>query len=214
MRLFLTSSFLTGADQVQRFLQLLGKDPREAKLLFVPTASDDGGPDSLFYQIKTLNDFSALGFSPVWYSLCTKNREDLFRDLQDVDVIWVGGGNTFYLLQEARRSGFLEVVSVLAREKNVLYGGTSAGSILATSSIEIAGMGEDGDVNAVGISDLSALGLFAGSIQVHYESSLHDSFLTTLQRAHPLYVVPDGGAIVVDGAGVELMGNADIMKAE
>lgn len=210
MRLFLTSSFFVDASQIDRFLTLLKKDPRDAKLVYVPTAGNGEGEVSLFYRQKTLADFSALGFSPVCYDLAEKQPEDVRRDLVEVDGIWVGGGNTFYLLQEARRSGLLAVVTELVRDHGVLYGGTSAGSILATASIEIAGIGEDGDVNAVGITDLSALGVIDGSIQVHYEPSLHDAVLAEARFPGPLYLVPDGGAIVVDGERRELLGGARI----
>jgi dipeptidase E len=46
-------------------------------------------------------------------------------------VIYVSGGNQFFLLQQAQKSGFVEVIRNLIIEKGRMYIGTSAGSIVA-----------------------------------------------------------------------------------
>lgn len=63
------------------------------------------------------------------------------EDMLTYDVIWISGGNSFYLIDIIRRTGFdKKLDSVL--EKGVLYAGASAGSQVATISVDVA---MDGD---------------------------------------------------------------------
>ncbi len=56
------------------------------------------------------------------------------NDLKDVDVIYVSGGNTFYLLEKIKESHFDKVVKDYVK-KGKIYIGTSAGSIVAGPDI-------------------------------------------------------------------------------
>lgn len=59
------------------------------------------------------------------------NPEGLEEKLDQYDVLWVRGGNTFVLAQAMKLSGFSEIVKKYYRnEKNVLYGGYSAGACI------------------------------------------------------------------------------------
>jgi dipeptidase E len=60
--------------------------------------------------------------------------EKLEEKLKDYDLIWGNGGNTFMLLYEMKRSGFDKVIRKLL-EKGVVYGGESAGAIVAGASL-------------------------------------------------------------------------------
>lgn len=59
------------------------------------------------------------------------NHDGLKEKLDQYDVIWVRGGNTFVLAQAMRLSGFDEIVKKYYREKrDILYGGYSAGGCI------------------------------------------------------------------------------------
>ena len=60
---------------------------------------------------------------------------DLEQVLGDKDVIWVGGGNTFYLNWILYKSGAAEVIKQLVKAGTV-YGGGSAGAIVAGPTVE------------------------------------------------------------------------------
>lgn len=56
------------------------------------------------------------------------NRERLKEKLDQYDVIWVRGGNTFVLAQAMKLSGFDEIVKKYFKEnRDIVYGGYSAG---------------------------------------------------------------------------------------
>ncbi len=209
MKLFLTSSCISENLQ-EPFLKFLGKPPGEVKLYFIPTASDV--ETEKFFIVKSMDDLAAVGINPIWYPLRLKTREQVAQELADADVIWVNGGNTFYLLDVARKTGFMETVDDLVRNKGVLYGGTSAGSILVSPSIEIAGWGEDADPNDVGLTDLTGLNLARIYTQVHYEPAAHEAMLKSKKCEFPIYAIPNGAAVEIDGDTIILHGDIEIFR--
>ena len=206
MKLFLTSKGVT-ENLAQDFLTLVGKEPQKVKLYFVPTATDV--EEQKTYMVASMEDFAALGINLVWYSLQFKTKNIIERELADADVIWVGGGNTFYLLDVARKTGFMDVVDDLVRNKGVLYGGTSAGTILANPSIEVAGWGE-ADRNDVGLRDLTSFGFLNALTHVHAKPE-DTAMLSSHKGDLPIYTLPDGGALMVDGERMTLLGDAKLM---
>src|SRR6266576_1806650 len=101
MPLFLTSIACNVLDQI---VVELDAQPRDLSVAFVPTASNPSKNKE-----GTENDRAKLvelGFRVTDVDIATARYEELGQTLGAADVILVGGGNTFYLLQEARRSGF------------------------------------------------------------------------------------------------------------
>ncbi len=89
------------------------------------------------------------------------NHEPLAA-LERVDAVFVGGGNTYTLLQRLRRSKLVEAIRtrVLA---GTPYVGSSAGSNLAGPTILTTN-----DWNVVGLDRFDALGLVPFNINPHY----------------------------------------------
>lgn len=78
--------------------------------------------------------FMNLGFKLKNIDIQGKTPKQLTDELDTCTIIFVAGGNTFYLLQEAQKSGFLDIVRSKIQAGTV-YIGSSAGSILATNDI-------------------------------------------------------------------------------
>ncbi len=208
MKLFLTSTCIS-SNLREAFLAFLGKPPGGVKLYFIPTASDV--EDEKFYTVKSMDDFAAIGVDPIWYSLKFKTPGQVAHELADADMIWVNGGNTFYLLEVARRTGFMETVNELVCNKGVMYGGTSAGTILATPSIEIASWGHDTDPNDVGIKDFTGFDFVNILTQVHYDPSTHRDILLSKKQQLPIYAIPNGAAIEVNDDQIVVYGNVEVL---
>jgi len=119
---------------IDKVLNILPKKPNELTLAFIPTARDP-------YKITATVDpekekLKSMGFSIKTVDLKNKSKEELRKDFKDIDVIFVAGGNTFYLLEKVIESGFFELIKELV-EKGVVYIGSSAGSVLAGPDINI-----------------------------------------------------------------------------
>lgn len=130
MLLFLTS---IACNVLDRIAVDLPAQPRDLSVAFVPTASNPSKNKQ-----GTLDDHSKLvelGFRVTDVDIATVRHEELRQKLSAADVILVGGGNSFYLLQEARRSGFDEILGEVIREGKP-YIGSSAGSVLLAPTIE------------------------------------------------------------------------------
>lgn len=92
----------------------------------------------------------------VWQDLQQHRPEELTT--ARTDVLFVGGGNTFQLLDAVQRGRFADAVRDFVGLGGDYYGG-SAGAVLACESIAIA---EGHDPNDVGLSDLTGLRLLSG----------------------------------------------------
>ena len=163
MNIFLTSQ---ASRVMARVAVMLPRPARELKLAFIPTAGDPYGDDKPWMDADR-SMLVGLGFKVEDFDLKNKTEDETRKTLSKFDVIFVAGGNTFYLLQEARKSGFLKVAKELV-EKGTAYIGSSAGSYLACPTIEAADW-KHADRNIVDITDWSALSLVDFILVAHYE---------------------------------------------
>ncbi len=210
MKLFLTSSCVSENLQAP-FLKFLGKPPEQVKLFFIPTASDVEKDKS--YTCKSMDDLAAVGINPIWYALKYKTHDQIANELARADVIWVNGGNTFYLLDVARNTGFMKVVDDLVRNKGVRYGGTSAGSIMASPTIKAAGCGGEGaDRNTVGLTNLTSFEFIPFVMHVHYDPVTEKDTLLANKHDAQIYAIPDGAAVEVNDEKIILHDNIDILN--
>ncbi len=169
-RLFLTSAGL-GNDVTPAFLELLSEDPKGLKLAFIPTAANcDNDP---WWVKRAREGLLGLGFKLEEVDLEKVLRETLRRKLETCKVIYVCGGNTFYLLKFMRESGFMELIPKLL-DMGIIYVGESAGSVVAGPNIEIAGWPLEEDSNDVGLTDFIGLNLVPFSTFVHFEPHMFE----------------------------------------
>lgn len=200
--LFLASYFAFVSDLL---LPYLPKKPKDLKLAFVPTAADPYKVKPWFYGDKM--KLKLMGFQMVDVDIKNKTKEQLYEVLSTVDVIFVSGGNTYYLLEKAQASGFLEVVHTLI-ERGVIYIGSSAGSALACSTIEYI---EDFDDRSIAhLTSFKGMGLVNKLIYPHYgEEKYKVKFQTIMDRwiAKGFDVLPlrNDQVLVINGGKEEVL---------
>lgn len=100
--------------------------------------------------------------------LAVLTKDKLAAAFAGCAVIWVGGGNTFYLLQEVRRSGFDEFVTMKIMS-GTTYVGTSAGSIILAPNIESVRFADD-LAQAPDLTSFDGLGLFPLIAFPHFDN--------------------------------------------
>ena len=120
-------------------------------------------PDHVF---KDRINFEKNGFEVSLIELGALNPEEVEAKFEDCDAIYVKGGNTFWLLNAMKKSGFDKMVQKLA-DKGIIYIGESAGSYVACPTIEMANW-KNQDKNIIGLKDLTALGLVSYLVLAHY----------------------------------------------
>lgn len=169
MKLFLTSSGLSDANE-KDFLDILGKDPKCLHVAFITTAMN---PESEEVKQKYIpvdaKDLEDLGMIVEFIDLEKLNEEDVVETFSPFDVIYVYGGNTFYLMHFANESGFTKHIREIVHNK--VYFGVSAGSIIAGENISIAGW-KGGDPNNIGLTNMKGLSLFPFSVLPHWGGNI------------------------------------------
>lgn len=201
-KLLLTSA----ANQTIHFvIPLLSKEPHECRLAFIPTAGDPYGPNKPWMDADR-KQLEEMGFQVFDLDLKEKTETNIRKALTDVDVIFVAGGNTYYLLDYVNKSGFGKVVKELV-EKGVVYIGSSAGSYIACPTIEASGW-KHADTNIVRLEDLTALNFVDFLVIAHYDDEIKDATELEIKKSkYPVITLTDQQAIVVEGDNHTIVGN-------
>lgn len=98
-----------------------------------------------------------LGLTVDELEVSTASRETVREKLMKNDMIFVGGGNTFFLLKELKRSGADQIIAQEV-EKGKFYIGESAGAIAACPDIGYSAVMDVPD-KAPGLTDYTGMGL-------------------------------------------------------
>jgi len=122
--LFLTSSFCDVAQLLENFcgFELIGKT-----VSFIPTASIV--EEYTLYVENDKKAFEDLGIIVNVLHLNQSSEEEITIALNENDIIYISGGNTFYLLQELRKTKTDQKI-IKQINNGKLYIGASAGSMI------------------------------------------------------------------------------------
>jgi dipeptidase E len=131
-KLFLSSSFKDVASLLPEFAK---EDLKGKTVAFIPTASI---PESVkFYVGAGKKALEKLGLTIDELELTKASSEEISDKLCRNDYIYISGGNTFYLLQELKRTGADKII-IDQIQSGKLYIGESAGSMIVSPNIEYA----------------------------------------------------------------------------
>lgn len=189
-----------------RLSDLLTKSPQASQLAFVPTAADPY-EDKWFVEADR-RKLASLGFKLQELDLKAERAESLRQKLEKVDVIYVAGGNSFYLLEKVIESGFDKVVRDLVGN-GLVYAGGSAGAVLAGPDIEpVASL--DDPREAPNLRSTKGLGLVDFVILPHYGKEKYrekfDKILSEFSdKDYELVTLTDHEAVVIDGERLEIV---------
>lgn len=205
-KLFLSSAGIV-PETKKDFLKLLGKDPKDTSVVFIPTAA--GSEEDKSYVQWTLDQIEELGMKSETVDLVDENEKSLESKLSKCDVIIMNGGNTFYLLDWVRKSCFDKVILKLL-DQDKIYVGISAGSYVVCPTIEAATW-KNADINVVNLKDLTGLNLVPFIISTHYDREKYYQALVSGVNSTKLPVVAltDKQAIVVEGDKYRIVGEGE-----
>lgn len=202
----------SGGDQSENLnlnknlLELVSKD--KVRMTFIPACSYHGQED--FQDI--IDQFRPLGVKKFLRWDIDRPYSNLVRRTAfDSDIIYLGGGNTYYFLKFLKKEGLVTEFRKWVRDGGILCG-MSAGAILLTKNIETAGFPDfDKDDNDEGIKNFNSLDLVEFSFFPHYKNSKrYDSELNKYSKSNevPVYACPDGSGIVITGNEIKFVGKS------
>ncbi len=130
MEIFLTSQ---ASKVLSDICNNLRKRPQEYPVAFVTTASNPY--EDAWWMREDREKLVELGFRVSDVDIAGKTLDQLEKEFADVNIIFVAGGNTFYLLEKTKESGFDKLIKEMSK-KDIIYIGSSAGSVILAPDIE------------------------------------------------------------------------------
>ena len=139
VKLFLSSIRLpTKNEQAQLF-----GDKSPVVVTVVPNAWDVYPEEQQKTELEnTLAQFKNLNYHASIMDLVTSSSEQIKNKLTSSDFVWVMGGNSFYLNHLVRKSSFDSILRK-ALDEGLVYGGTSAGAVIAGHTLHGAENADD-----------------------------------------------------------------------
>ena len=186
----LTSCGIRNNDFKNKFYSIVDKQElNNKKVLYITTASD-GETDDKSWMDKEYKTILDLGINE---DNITEYKIGNNIDIMTYDIIYMMGGNTFYLLDMIRKNSFdNEIRSFINAGK--IYIGSSAGSEILGNSIEVALGYDDNNVN---MTDFTGLKIVDGLIIPH--SNKKEEFINDLKSKtnEKLYLLYDGDGVII-----------------
>jgi dipeptidase E len=217
-KLLLTSAGITN-DAIQHVLtDLVGKPIREASALFIPTAiyAYPVGITNAWQVMKGPSELGWKSFGMLELTALPSLPKALWSpQIENTDVLLVGGGNKFFLSYWMERSGLFGVLPELLKQGKT-YVGISAGSMMLTTGLnfdreqlEKNGVYRDDEFDEVmpaSAGSAKTLGLVDFVLRPHLnadyfpQATLENVRKWAAKGDKPLYALDDQSALrVVDG---------------
>ena len=183
--------------QIDEYIANLAKEragENRANALFIPTASHDFMPYyNTFHKVYTgvfniKTDVALTVFKD-------PDMEKMKGKFEKADMIYVGGGDTVFMIEQWKQSGLLPLIKD-AYERGVIIAGLSAGAICWFSDMYTdseAALGE-GDKYAM----FKGLGWLEGKISPHYNARMLDFDKEVCYNLSCAYAIEDNAAIVIE----------------
>jgi uncharacterized peptidase lin0382 len=191
--LFLSSSFKDVATIFADFKQ----DLKGKTVTFIPTASIV--EKVVFYVASGKKALEKLGLKVDILEISTAESEEINTKLRNNDFIYVTGGNTFFLLQELKRTGADKIITEEVNAGKV-YIGESAGAMITSPNVEYA-TAMDSVKKAPNLENFDALGLVPFYTVPHYTNSpfqkVAQKIVDTYSSVLPLSPISNHEALLV-----------------
>lgn len=205
MKLYLSSYFL--GNNPSQFANLFTENK---KVAIIMNAADIFGPSKRpDYLQKEIASLAEIGLEGEDLDLRDyfNDHQGLGKKLWEYGGVWAMGGNTFVLRRAMRQSGFDQIIPSLVKNNQLVYGGFSAGAVVASQTLKGIELVDDPAQLPEGYDPVLidiGLGFHDKSIAPHYksnhsESSAIDTVVKYFQDEKMPYVaLHDGEAIMVD----------------
>lgn len=171
MNLYLTSSFRGKGvakmimDDIER---KLGKKAEEIRISYITTAGNLHPSDKREWIDEGREILRKRGWQVFDYDIAGKTQAEVEQELSERDVVFVQGGNNFFLLKKMQECGFKEIIGEFLA-KGMLYIGESAGSIVCARDLKMQKyMSGDSLEKVPELEDFRGLGLVNFLVKPHW----------------------------------------------
>lgn len=197
MKLYLASYAMVSMAKI---IKHEGRDFVGKKAIFIPTAGDPyDNKDFIEADRIALEKY---GLDVVEMDIKNKNEEEIRKAIVGADIVLVAGGDTFYLMAKLKENGADKVIKDFI-EKNGIYIGSSAGSIICCPTIEGAEEFDNPNL-AKELDNFDGMGVFKDVIIPHTQK---EKYFERIRRAterleskgYKVYPLTDDDVLFFDG---------------
>lgn len=200
-KLFLYSLALS-QEQADSLTRLVGKEPEQITFALIENAADPvSNSQDWLGGFREMLRTKGYQLERVDLRLWLNQKEALRKKLASKDVIWIGGGHTYYLRWILQQTGADMIIQELVNEGKV-YAGWSAGAVVAGPTLKYFDTLDNPDDSPEIILDgLSLTNIvvvphldnrdFADDVQITNQLLLRSGYKTLL--------LSDEQALIVDG---------------
>lgn len=175
--------------------------PKNGRLLYIPIA---------------LRGHKLYSTVDVWMNSVTRlhEREDIqfetaddlrkysLASLEEFSGIYIGGGNTWNLIQELKDSGFDDILMRYIESGGQIYGG-SAGAIIMGKRIDTHN--DEGEAGLQDVSGFNFLNNF--SVACHFKDEQNDRFKTwATNNSLPIVCLPEETGLIIQNSNALCVG--------
>ncbi|MEI6352516.1 MAG: Type 1 glutamine amidotransferase-like domain-containing protein [Candidatus Nomurabacteria bacterium] len=216
MKLLLTSSGITNQSIAKALFELAGKNPEDTSLVFIPTASNIETGDKS-WLINDLNNLYKLNLKSISITDISAVPENIWRpQIEEADVIFFEGGNTYYLMEWVNKSGLADLLPELLKIK--VYVGVSAGSMITNPNLNIEiskliyneDLEKDSDIPALNYTDFYFLPHLNNSYFSLAREENIKNIADTIQKK--VYALDDNSALKIIDGEVEIISEGEYLE--
>ena len=219
MKLLLGSGGVRTPERKSMYLQLMNENFKDCqRILFIPYASRDY--DEYTNKVREMfreSEYEIIGIHEL---------DNPIKEIEEMEGIYVGGGNTFTLVRKLHDEGLIEPIRKRVKEDNIPYAGVSAGSNVACPTMQTTN-----DMPIELVPSFETFGIVGFQINPHYypggiwwkdedEDVLNEHFGETRKRRieefhqyndNPVIGLYEGSFLRCDDEGIELLGNKAVI---
>lgn len=174
----------------------------KGKVLFLPIAQAGMGRplDGCLAWGKATLETVGITDITIWTDLDSEDH----LSLTDFNSIFISGGNTFFLLDQVRRSGFDVALMQFIAQGGVIYGGSAGAILFGQDILTCAHL----DENRVGLDDSHGLNMIGGfCIWCHYQPEDDERIFEYVARnGWPVLALSERSGVSVDGVNLTAQG--------
>lgn len=192
-------------QNVVNILKRVEPNLKNKVITYIPTAST---VEKLGFFVKIGKwKLKKLGLLVDELEISTASYEMISSKLKNNDFIYVTGGNTFFLLQELKRTG-ADKILIQEINKGKLYIGESAGAIVLAPNISYSAK-MDCVEKAPNLKDYTGLNLVDFYVVPHYKNwemgKAVTEIVNTYSNCFDLKVISDTQAILIDDNQIKIL---------
>lgn len=191
MKLILSSCDFINDNSKNVIIKNIDKNLEDCKILFIPNekATPDKIKSDKYYDRLEKDGFTRKENIYIF----DENNSKQYTNL-DIDLIYIGGGNTFETIKKLRKCDFLNVIANYIKN-GVTYIGGSCGAHIVTKNIKHVEMF---DSNNICLTNYDGLGFLDGIIIPHYDESRQEIANKLINEGkYNVYLLTNNDSIIV-----------------